>query len=90
MMEENNIIELRDDKGNIVKYRLLDVIKYNEKIFVVFYPVIEGDTEVIICRVEKAENEKESLYIPEADENTINYVYKMFKEKYKWKIKFTD
>lgn len=89
-MEKDNIIELKDDKGNIVKYELLDIINYNEKIFVVFYPVIEGDTEVIICRVEETENKEESLYIPESDENIVMNVYKMFKEKYKGKIDFRD
>lgn len=89
-MEKDNIIELKDDKGNIVKYELLDIIDYNEKIFVVFYPVIEGDTEVIICRVEKTDNEEESLYIPESDENIVMNVYKMFKEKYKGKFEFRD
>ena len=31
-MEENNVMELRDDKGNVIKYRLNGKIKINWQI----------------------------------------------------------
>ena len=89
-MEEKNIITLTDDKGNNMEYELLDIIEYDEKIYTVFYPTEEGDTEVIILRAEDTENLDESRYIVEQDEKIIQNVYEIFKEKYKDEIDFID
>lgn len=90
-MEENkNIMTLTDDNGNNVDYELLDIIELEGKIYTVFYPTIEGDTEVLILRVEESDNIEQSEYVVEQNEKIINKVYDMFKEKYKDEIKFED
>ena len=89
-MEDKNIMSFTDENGNTIDYELLDIVEYNEKTYVVLYPTIPGDTEVIILRVEESDNPDESIYIPEPDEYTVNKVYALFKEKYKDEIKFED
>ena len=84
-----NVISLRDEKGNKFSYELLDIIKYGEKIYGVFYPKEEGDTEILILRIEESENPEESVYVVEQDEQIIGKVFNEFKEKYKDEINFT-
>lgn len=90
MGEEKNIMTLTDENGNTVEYELLDIIQYDEKIFVVFYPTALEDTEVVILRVEDSENINESNYVVEEDEYIVKEVYNIFKEKYKDDFKFDD
>lgn len=90
MENKKNIMTLTDENGNTVQYELLDIIQYDENLYVVFYPTVLDDTEVVILRVEDSENINESNYIVEEDKYIVNEVYKMFKEKYKDKIKFED
>lgn len=87
---EKNIIALTDQDGNSINYELIDIIKENDKIYAIFYPTEVGDTEVLILRVEEAENPEQSLYVIEENNNIRQKVYEMFKEKYKDKIIFND
>lgn len=91
-MDENtkNIIKLTDESGHSIDYELLDIIKFDEKIYTVFYPTAENDTEVVILRVENTGNVDESRYVVEEDPYILKKVYEMFKEKYKDEIKFED
>lgn len=88
MDDEKNIITLTDENGNNIDYELLDIIKYDDKIYAVFYPTIPDDNEVIILRVEDADNVEESVYVVEQDEFIINKIFSMFKEKYSDDFKF--
>lgn len=88
MNEERNIMTLTDENGNNVDYELLDIIEYDKRIYAVFYPTIPDDTEVVILRVENADNADQSVYVVEQDEFIINKVYEMFKEKYNDDFKF--
>lgn len=91
-MEDKNIMTLTDENGNNVDYELLDIIQYNNKIYTVFYPTDESNTEVIILRVEEAEDREKSYYVVENDENIVQKVYEIFKEKYEYddEIEFKD
>lgn len=90
-MEENkNIMTLTDENGNNVDQELLDIIELEGKIYTVFYLTVEGDTEVLILRVEDSDNIEQSEYVVEQDEKIINKVFSIFKEKYKDEIKFED
>jgi uncharacterized protein YrzB (UPF0473 family) len=89
-LEEKNIITLTDKNGKNIDYELLDIIKLYGNVYTVFYPTDENDTEVVIFRVEDAEDVNKSKYIIEQDDLIIEKVYKIFKEKYKDKINFTD
>lgn len=75
-------MSLTDEKGNNVDYELLDIIDYNQKIYTVFYPTIEEDTEILILRVDPSDNPEQSIYAFEEDQKIVNEVFKKFKEKY--------
>lgn len=90
MNEDKIIMNLTDENGNEVEYELLDIVKYNDSIYAVFYPTDIEDTEVIILRVEDSDNVDESIYVVEEDEEILNAVYDLFKEKYEDEIDFQD
>ena len=93
--EFNNIIILNDENGNEVKFEFLDLIEYESEQFVVLLPVLEegqeDDGEVVILKVDDSEeNADEESYVSVDDEETLNTVFEMFKEKFKDEFNFVD
>ena len=94
-MEEelDNIIVLNDENGEEVHFEFLDVIELDEEEYVVLLPVEEDDDaegEVVILKVEDTENEEEESYVSVEDEDTLNKVFEIFKEKFKDEFNFID
>ena len=89
-MNKDMIMTLVDETGNQVEFELLDIIGYNNNTYAVFYPTVPDDTEVLILRVEDIPGTDNANYIVEKDDNIVQEVYKMFKEKYRGKILFPD
>ena len=81
MSEENNLIYLSDDDGNEEAYSFLDLIEYDGCDYAVLYPQ-EGEDEgtVVILRVEDL-NEEEDAYIPVEEEDILDTVFELFKER---------
>lgn len=90
MSEEKNIMTLTDENGNDVEYELLDIIRYDNSTYVVFYPTVENDSEIVILRVEESDNIDESIYVGEENEEVVKAVYELFKEKYADEFDFQD
>ena len=80
---------LTDDKGNDVDFEYLDCIEYNGKEYLVLMPVDEESTEIVILEIEPVDEENEN-YLAVEDENVLNAVYGIFKEKYKDVLTFED
>ena len=89
-MEDKIIMTLTSETGEQVDYELMDVVSLNNNIYSVFYPTKEGETEVVICRVEDIPGTDNSQYIMETDPAILNEVYQQFKTKYIGKIFFDD
>lgn len=94
-MEEelDNIIVLNDENGEEVHFEFLDVIELDEEEYVVLLPVEEeeeAEGEVVILKVEDTENEEEESYVSVEDEDTLNKVFEIFKEKFKDEFNFID
>jgi len=102
-MEENfggeeldNIVILNDEEGNEVKFEFLDLVELDEEEYVVLLPMSsEGDEEegeVVILKVEDTDNEEaeEESYVSIEDEDILNRVFEMFKEKFKDDFDFVD
>lgn len=87
--EEVSILTLTDDKGNDVDFEYLDCIEYNGKEYLVLMPVDEESTEIVILEIEPVDEENEN-YLAVEDENVLNAVYGIFKEKYKDVLTFED
>ena len=102
-MEENfdgedldNIIILNDEDGNEVKFEFLDLIELDDEEYVVLLPVTEEgeeeEGEVVILKVEDTddENADEESYVSIEDEDILNRVFEIFKEKFKDDFDFVD
>ncbi|MBP3596398.1 MAG: DUF1292 domain-containing protein [Clostridia bacterium] len=92
--EESNIIILNDENGNEIKFEFLDLISLDEEEYVVLLPVLEegeeDDGEVVILKLEESDSETEESYVSVDDEEVLNKVFQIFKEKFKDEFNFED
>ena len=94
MEELDNIITLNDEDGNEVKFEFLDLIEYNDEEYVVLLPMDseeDDDGEVVILRLEDTdEDAEEESYVSVEDEDILNKVFEIFKERFKDDFDFVD
>lgn len=90
--ELDNIVTLNDEEGNEVKFEFLDLIEYNSEEYVILLPIEEGDDagEVVILKVEDTDSEEEESYVGVDDEEELNTVFSIFKDKFKDEFNFID
>ena len=94
--ELDNIIVLNDEDGNEVKFEFLDLVELDDEEYVVLLPVAEEgeeeDGEVVILKLEDNDDEdsEEESYVSVEDEDVLNKVFEIFKEKYKDDFNFVD
>lgn len=92
--EESNIIILNDENGNEIRFEFLDLISLDDEEYVVLLPVLEegeeDDGEVVILRLEETDSETEESYVSVDDEEILNKVFQIFKEKFKDEFNFED
>ncbi len=94
--ELDNIVILNDEEGNEVKFEFLDLIELDDEEYVVLLPVTEEgeeeEGEVVILKVEDNDDEDsdEESYVSIEDEDTLNKVFEIFKEKFKDDFDFVD
>ena len=86
----SNIIMLQDEDGNDVEFAVLDVIEHEGKEYVVLMPVEDFDGEVVILEIAADENEDEEQYVSVEDEEMLDTLFQIFKEKFKDAFNFTD
>ena len=91
--EIDNIVVLNDEDGNEVEFEFLDLIQYEGEDYVVLLPTEddgEDAGEVVILKLEDTESEEEESYVSVEDEEVLNKVFEIFKEKFKEEFNFTD
>lgn len=92
--ELDNIIVLNDEDGKEVQFEFLDLIEYEDEEYVVLLPVEEENEEeageVVILKVEDTDSEEEESYVSVDDQDTLNAVFEIFKEKFKEEFNFLD
>ena len=93
--ELDNIVILNDEDGNEVKFEFLDLIELDDEEYVVLLPVTEegeeDEGEVVILKLEDTEDDSdEESYVGVEDEEILNKVFEIFKEKYKDEFNFVD
>ena len=91
----DNIVILNDEDGNEVKFEFLDLIDLEDEEYVVLLPVTdegeEDEGEVVILKLEDTdEDSDEESYVGVEDEEILNKVFAIFKEKYKDEFNFVD
>ena len=87
--EESSLITLTDEKGEEVTFEYLDCIEYQGKEYLVLIPAEEDASEIVILEVEPVDEENEN-YLAVEDEETLNTVYQIFKERYQDVLTFED
>ena len=93
--ELDNIIVLNDEQGNEVKFEFLDLVELDEEEYVVLLPVSEegeeDEGEVVILKLEDTDEEsEEESYVGVEDEEELNAVFAIFKDKFKDEFNFID
>ena len=91
--EIDNIIILNDENGEDVPFEFLDLIELDGEEYVVLLPVEEDEEEaeeVVILKLEDSEDEETESYVSVDDEDVLNTVFVMFKEKFKDEFNFVD
>lgn len=77
--EEVTILTLHDDEGNEEQFELLDLVDYQDKQYIVLFPVEDDDMEIVILQVEEIEgNDEEEAYVAVEDEAILDSVYGIF------------
>ena len=84
-----NMIILSDEDGNDIALEFLDLIEYKGEEYIVLLPTEEGDSEVVILRVDEIGTEEET-YVSVEDDSILMAVYDIFKEKFKDEFNFVD
>lgn len=90
--EEGSIIVLEDDLGNEVEFEYLDVIDYEGDEYLVLMPVEEDEDaegEVLILKIVSIDDEHETFEGIE-DEELVDAVFEVFKNKWKDQLDFAD
>lgn len=92
---DDNIVVLNDEDGNEVQFEFLDLVELDDEEYVVLLPVTEEgeeeEGEVVILKLEDTdEDSEEESYVGVEDEEILNKVFEIFKEKYKNEFNFVD
>jgi uncharacterized protein YrzB (UPF0473 family) len=89
-MELEDVIVLEDEDGNEIEFELGDKLVYEGKEYVVLLPLEEDDNGIVILEYQEGGDEEGDLYLDVEDEDVLNAVFDMFKEKYADEFDFVD
>ena len=87
--EEVSILTLTDENGADVEFEYLDCIEYEGKEYLILLPVEGEEAEIVILEVEPVDEENEN-YLAVSDEDVLDAVYAIFKEKFQDVLEFED
>lgn len=89
----DNVIILSDENGEDVYFEFIDLIEYAGEEYIVLLPQEAEDEEsgeVAIFKVDVSSANGEEEYIDVEDEETLNAVFDIFREKHKDEFNFAD
>lgn len=87
--DNENYITLTDDDGNEVSFEFLDLIEYKDHEYVVLLPFDDESDEVVILEIKETDDDPElQEYLSVDDEEILNAVFEIFKEKFKDEFNF--
>ncbi len=88
-INNENRLELTDENGNKIFFEFLDLISYRNHEYVVLLPEDEDADEVVILQVEALSDDTEN-YISVENQQILNSVFQIFKERNRDFFTFTD
>ena len=93
-VDEENVFPLTDENGETVNFEFLDLIEYEGEQYVVLLPVEREDendaSEVVILRLDDSEADDEEVYSAVEDQETVEAVFNIFKQKFSDEYSFDD
>ena len=87
--DEENILSLTDENGEEVEFEYLDCIEFQGKEYLVLIPCENDASEIVILEVEPVDEETEN-YLAVENEETLEAVFAIFKERYQDILTFED
>ena len=87
--EEVSILTLTDENGADIDFEYLDCIEYQGKEYLILMPLEDESNEIVILEVEPVDEENEN-YLAVSDEDVLDAVYAIFKERYADILTFED
>lgn len=87
MENEGALITLEDEEGNEVEFEFLDVIEYDNDEYIVLIENKEDADEVVILKINALDEDTEE-YMSIEDEDLLEKLFEMFKQKYEGEIDF--
>jgi len=87
--ELDNIVVLTDDEGKDIEFEWLDTVEMGEEQYIVLLPIEDEEAEEVVILKMEADEEQEN-FIPVEDEEELNNVYDLFKERNKENFDFVD
>ena len=87
--EEESTLVLTDENGVDQEFEYLDCIEYEGKEYLVLIPAEEEANEIVILEIEPVDEENEN-YLAVEDEEIMNAVYGIFKERFADVLTFED
>ena len=90
MNELDNIIQLTDEKGMEQKFEFLDVVEYGEQEYIVLLPCDDEESVEVLILLLESEDDGRETYVGVEDEEVLNTVFGIFKERFKNDFNFLD
>ena len=87
--EEINILTLTDENGVETEFEYLDVIEYQGEEYLILMPADEESSEIVILLIEPVDEETEN-YLAVENEQTLEAVFAIFKERYQDVLTFEE
>ena len=87
MDNEGTLITLEDEEGNEVEFEFLDVVEYEGEEYIVLIENDEEADEVVILKINPIDEETEE-YTSIEDEELLEKLFEIFKERYEGDIDF--
>ena len=87
--EEMNILTLTDENGVDTDFEYLDVIEYQDSEYLILAPADDESGEIVILLIEPVDEETEN-YLAVENEETLEAVFAIFKERYQDILTFEE
>lgn len=88
--ERDDLVILRDEDGNEVKFEYLDTITYKEEDYVVLFPLEEDEEEGQVVILQLEEEGDDMRFLPVEKEEDLHAVFLLFKEEMKDMFDFDE
>ena len=88
-LSDDNIIILSDEEGNDIRFEFLDLINYEGNDYLFLLPEDDDSGELVILLIEESDDDGDN-YASVDDQDLLDTLYEIFKEKNKDFFEFED